>query len=167
MTWLPSYLIEKQGLTAAGAASLTAFVVLINIGGNLSGTWLSGRRVPRWMLISVSALATAGLGGGIFSELVPEGAKLAMAFAYSLIAGVTPAAALIGAVQHAPSPAHVATSNGIVIQGAQCGSLLGAPVLAWVVSGPGGWAGAPWLFLACSAGSVFLALLLRRVERRG
>jgi MFS family permease len=166
MTWLPTYLIESQGRPAAGAATITALVVLINIGGNLSGTWLSERRVPRWLLITVSALATGCLGGGIFTGLVPEDAKLVLAFAYSLIAGITPAAALIGAVHHAPSPAHVASTNGIVIQGAQCGSLLGPPVLAWVVGGAAGWSQAPWLFLGLSTCSVVLALVLRRVERR-
>ena len=165
MTWLPTFLIETEGETAAAAGIVTALVVLINVGGNLGGTWLLQRNVSRSALILLSALATAIAGGGIFADFVPVESKLALAFLYSLLSGVTPAAAIIGAVVHAPSPGHIAASNGIVIQGAQCGSLLGPPVLAWIVAGGGDWQHAPWLFLVGSGLSIVLALLLRWVER--
>jgi len=165
MTWLPTFLFEVEGRSGEAITALVALVVLVNAGGNLAGTWLLQRGAPRWSLIALSAVATALIGGGIYSGLTPGPSKLWLAFAYSLISGVTPAAALTGAVFHAPSPAHVGASNGIIVQGAQAGSLLGPPILAFVVAGQG-WQQAPWLFAIASAGSLALALLLRRAERR-
>lgn len=165
MTWLPTFLIEVEGRADERVLAIVGLVVLVNSAGNLAGTWLLQQGTPRWVLIALSAVATALIGGGIYSELAPSGSKLWLAFAYSLLAGVTPAAALTGAVSHAPSPAHVGTSNGIVVQGAQAGSLLGPPILAFVVSF-GGWPQVPWLFVAVSVLSLALALLLRRLERR-
>jgi len=166
MTWLPSYLVDKADMGAERVALITAIVVLINAAGNLAGTWALQRGVARWVLIAVSSFASAGIGGAVFSGFVTADGPLWLAFAYSLISGITPAAALTGAVQHAPSPFHVAASNGLVVQGAQGGSLLGPPVLALVVTGSGGWQHAPWLFAGASALALLLALLLRKVERR-
>lgn len=165
MTWLPSFLAEGGDLDARGVALITALVVLVNAVGNLAGTWALQRGLPRWLLIAVSSLASAGIGGAVFSGLLSGRGPLWLAFAYSLISGITPAAVLTGAVQLAPSPGHVAASNGLVVQGAQVGSLLGPPTLALVVTGSGGWQQAPWLFAGASALSLLLSWLLRRVER--
>jgi predicted MFS family arabinose efflux permease len=166
MTWLPTFLVERAGYGIRGLGLVTALVVLINAGGNLAGTWALQRGVSRWSLIAFSALASAGIGGMVFADLLAGDGPLWLAFAYSLASGVTPAAALTGAVQHAPSPAHVGAANGLVVQGAQGGSLLGPPVLALVVTG-GGWQQAPWLFAVASGLSLLLAWGVRRVERRG
>lgn len=166
MTWLPSFLAESGDVAAGDVSLITALVVLVNAAGNLAGTWALQRGLPRWLLIAVSSLASAGIGGAVFAGLLAGRGPLWLAFAYSLISGITPAATLTGAVQHAPSPGHVAASNGLVVQGAQVGSLLGPPTLALVVTGSGGWQQAPWLFAGASAVSLVLAGLLRRVERR-
>ena len=51
------------------------------------------------------------------------------------------------------------------MQAAQCGSLLGPPILAWLVGEAGDWQRASSLFIVASAMSIVLALAIRRLER--
>ncbi len=164
MAWLPTMLIERQGHGAEFAALLTALVVMANILGNLGGTWLLRRGVASWRLIAFSALASLAAGIVIFASPLPDGVKILAAILYSMLAGMTPAAALTGAVRHAPSAGDVAASNGIVMQAAQCGSLLGPPILALLVGDAGAWSRASGLFLVASGFALLLALALRRLE---
>jgi len=58
------------------------------------------------------------------------------------------------------SPAQLSTANGVVVQGINCGSLAGPPVMAAAVGFFGGWQDVYWLMiLGCAVGSV-LALKL-------
>ncbi len=165
MAWLPTLLIERLGHGAEFAAFVTAMVVMINVGGNLGGAWLLRRGVPGWRLIALAAITAAIAGSVIYSDAVDDAWKILAAFLYSLINGVTPAAALTGAVRHAPSAGDVSASNGVVMQAAQCGSLLGPPILAWLVGEAGDWQRASSLFIVASAMSIVLALAIRRLER--
>jgi chemotaxis protein CheY-P-specific phosphatase CheC len=77
-----------------------------------------------------------------------------------------PAAILASALFHAPSMSQVGTVNGILIHGANVGTLLGAPGFAAVVSYTGGWSGGALLFLAMGSASAILALIVGGLERR-
>ncbi len=166
MTWLPTFLIETQGRSTAAAALLSALVVLVNAPGNLLGGVLLHRDVPRWLIV---ALATGGMGllaMGIYAGAVPDTLKYGLALAFSFLGGMVPAVVIAGAPVHAPTPALVATTNGLSIQGANFGNLIGPPALAAFVAGMGGWERSGWLFLGVGLLGVILALGLRAVERR-
>jgi hypothetical protein len=60
----------------------------------------------------------------------------------------------------------VGTVNGVVIQGANIGSLAGPPAMAVMISGSGGWAGTYWLMAVCSVAGVGLVIWLRSIEKR-
>lgn len=166
MVWLPSFLIQDRGLGGWAATLLTALVVFANVPGNVLGGWLVQRKVPRgWLLVGVSAvmaasapLALAGVG--------PDGLRYALCLLFSFVGGVLPAACFSGAAAHAPSPRHVGSANGMIVQGSNLGQLAGPPVIAAVVSAAGGdWqAGTTALAVAagCAAG---LGVLVARLER--
>ncbi len=165
-TWLPTLMAETMGQSSAAAATLTGVVIAINVVGNLTGGWLLQRGVPRWRLI---ALVSAGLGLlslGIFAPGPAAAWKILMAFAFCLVAGALPASVISGVPAHSPSPAQVGAINGLIVQGANIGTLAGPPLLAALVIGFGGWQASGWLLLGAGAIGVLLVLALRGVERR-
>lgn len=166
MTWLPSFLVETQGRALGAAALFTAFVVLSNAAGNLSAGWLMQRGVPVWSLIAGAYIVMAASAFGIFADIVPADFKLVLAFTFSGIGGLLPAAILAAAPAHAPSPGQIALASGFVVQGANTGGLIGPPALAAVVTGLGGWESGYWLMLACGGLGLLAALYLAKFERR-
>lgn len=166
MSWLPTFLIETQGRTPAGAAVWGAAVVGVNALGNFAAAWLMHRRARRWVLIAVAFAVMGGAAAGVFLAGAPGGLKIALAFAFSAVGGLLPAAAIAGAAVHAPAAAFVAMASGFVVQGAALGSLLGPPVLAGAVEGLGGWAASWWLMPAVSLAGLALAATLARTDRR-
>lgn len=165
--WLPTLLTESLGYDAATAAFVAALVVLANVGGNLAGAALMFLRVPRWLLIVAAFVATAVSAVGVFPDAIASGpVRLAFAFAYSACSGLAPAAILASVPRHAPSPSLIGSANGMTIQLANVGALLGPPLLAATVAQFGGWqAGYLPLVGLCAAGTA-LGLQLRAVERR-
>ncbi|NIR31354.1 MAG: MFS transporter [Gammaproteobacteria bacterium] len=166
MAWLPTFLVEDLGAPLSTAAWMTALVVAANMLGNWLGGWLLHRGVERWLVIAVVAATLGFLAVAVFSGPFPVLVKLGFAFLFSAIGGALPSACLAGAPAHAASPAQVGAVNGIIVQGANTGTLLGPPALAGAVTALGGWSEASWLLLAPGAGGVTLALILRSVERR-
>ena len=165
MTWLPTFLIETQGRSAAGAAVWGAMVVAVNALGNFAAAWLMHRGAPRWALIGVAFCAMGGASAGIFLAGTPGELKIVLAFVFSAVGGLLPAAAIAGAAAHAPRAAFVAMASGFVVQGAAIGSLLGPPLMASAVEGLGGWAASWWVMLAVSTAGLGLVAGLVAAER--
>lgn len=165
MAWLPTFLIEVQGWTATAAAMGGALVVGINVTGNVMSGWLLHRGWPRWLLITMAYGTMLVCGVGVFADLVPTALKLPLAVIFSAVGGMLPGSVLAGASSHATSPAQVGTISGVIVQGANLGSLLGPPLLAVLVAAVG-WQSSLWLFPMCGAVGIAMAVTLRRVEVR-
>jgi len=163
--WLPTFLIETQGRSAAGAAIWGAMVVLANAFGNFAAAWLMHRRAPRWALVGIAFCAMGGSSAGIFLAGTPDDLKIVLAFVFSTVGGLLPAAAIAGAAAHAPRAAFVAMASGFVVQGAAIGSLLGPPVMALAVEGLGSWAASWWVLLAVSGAGLGLVAGLIATDR--
>lgn len=164
--WMPTFLIEKIGFGTALAANFTALMVFGNIFGNLLGTWLMHRGAARWLL-NLCAFVIMGLSAlGVFSDLLNNTARLAMALAFSGLSGILPPSILSGVPVHAPAPSLVGTTNGVVVQGANIGTFAGPPLLGALVATLGGWQQASWLMPILGCAGIALALSLRAVERR-
>ena len=167
MVWLPSFLVQERGMGITAATLLTAAVVAANVPGNLLGGWLMQRAVPRgWLLAAASAvmavsapLALAGVG--------PEGFRYGLCLLFSFAGGMLPAACFSGAAAHAPSPRHVGSANGMIVQGSNLGQFAGPPVIAALVSAAGGAWTAAIPALAVAAGlAAALGLVVVRLEGR-
>jgi len=70
-----------------------------------------------------------------------------------------------GAPLHAPSPDLVASTNGLLIQGAQFGQVVGPPALGLIVATAGGCQAAPWLLVGAAAMGMVLSGVLARIEK--
>lgn len=166
MAWLPTFLIETQGRTVAGAALVSSLVVFTTAIGAVAGAWLMHLRTARWLLIGVAFVVMGGCAALIFASFTPAAARFPLAVAFALVGGVLPAACLAGAAAHAPGPGQVAMASGFVVQGAALGSVLGPPLLAAVTGVFGGWEAAWWTMLVGPGIGLGAVLALRATERR-
>lgn len=166
MTWIPTFLIESQGFGLGAAATAGALVVLANVGGTLAGTAAMHRGAPRWSLLIGAYVPMMACAWAIFDPAAPDAMRVPAAVVLSLVGGLLPAASLAGAPQHARRPQEAATCSGVVVQGANTGSLLGAPIMAVTVDALHGWGHAWWMLSAFGCVGIVLAMVLRVVERR-
>lgn len=164
MAWLPSFLIEERGLTTALAATLTAIWVGVNVPGNLLAGWLLRRGSSHWALIAIAGAVMGLCGLGIFSSGLADGTRYFLCLVLSLAGGMLPASVLAAVPAVAPSRAQAGTTNGMLVQGANLGLLVGPPAMAAVVTATGSWEGSAVLMAAAGGAIVVLALLLRRLE---
>lgn len=163
--FLPTFLIETWGLSAAAAAAMTAFVVAGNVVGNIAGGWLLRWGVARWVLMGGAAVFMGLAGAGVYSDFLPQIVRLALCFAFSTVGGLIPASIFAGAVVLSPRASALATTTGLVMQSANTGSTLGPPLLAALVTFFGSWQAAPGLIVLLALAGVGLSLGVRRAER--
>jgi cyanate permease len=166
MIWLPTFVVDERGGTAAAAAFLGAIMVLANVPGNLAGGWLLSRGVPRGAMVVAASAISAACAFGMLGSGLPDGARYALVLVFSCCAGVIPACALSGIAVHARSPGHMGTTNGMVMQAAQIGQSVGPIMLAWLASGFGGWSATLGGMLAFAAGAALCGLAIARIERK-
>lgn len=166
MVWLPTFVVDERGGTAAAAGFLGALMVLANVPGNLAGGWLLGRGAKRGALIVAASVAAAACAAGMLGSWLPDGARFALVLAFSCVAGIIPAAIFSGVPVHARTPGHIGTTNGMVMQGAQVGQLAGPILLAWLASRFGGWGATLWGMLAFAFLCALCGLAVGRIEGR-
>lgn len=164
LAWLPSFMIEERDFSTALAATLTAIWVGVNVPGNLLAGWLLRRGSSHWALIAIAGAVMGLCGLGIFSSALGDGTRYFLCLLLSFAGGMLPATALATVPAVAPSPAQAGTTNGMLVQGANLGLLVGPPALAAVVTATGNWQGSAVLMAAAGGAIVLLALLLRRLE---
>jgi MFS family permease len=167
MIWLPTFLVEERGASAGLASLLTAFMVLVNVPGNLAGGWLLARGVRRGPLILSACAVMVVTDIGMLSSLLPDGLRYASCLLFSLCVGVIPACIFSGVVVHAKTPQHVGTTNGMVMQTSQAGQFFGPILLAWLATHFGGWGASLWAMLAFAACAAACGYAVLRIEARG
>ena len=167
MIWLPTFLVEERGASAGLASLLTAFMVLVNVPGNLAGGWLLARGVRRGPLILAACAVMVVTDIGMLSSLLPDGLRYASCLLFSMCVGVIPACIFSGVVVHAKTPQHVGTTNGMVMQTSQAGQFFGPILLAWLATHFGGWGASLWAMLAFAAGAAACGYAVLRIEARG
>jgi MFS family permease len=166
MLWLPTFLIDEYRVSAVAAAFATALFVLVNAPGNVATGWLIARGASRQTLILSAAGVAAACEIGMFSDFLPGAVKFALVLVFSVVAGFMPASVFTGVPVHAKTAQHIATGNGIVMQGSQFGQFLGPLALAWIASRFGDWSATLWPLLAFAAGAALCGLALGRIEKR-
>ena len=163
--FLPTMLVER-GVGAGAAALLGAAAIAINVPGNLLGGFLLHRGARRWALIAGVNAAMAVFALAIYADFLPLWARYGACLALSLVGGIIPAAVFGATPALAPSPRHIATTNGLVMQGSQLGQTIGPPAVAALAQGLGSWSWSPAVLGVAAALGAALALALRRLEAR-
>jgi MFS transporter, DHA1 family, inner membrane transport protein len=166
MIWLPTFLVDERGTTPALASLITALFVALNVPGNLSGGWLLKRGLPRWLVIVASSGAMALTATCALSASLPDALRLAGVLLFSMAGGIIPAAVLGGGPVHAPSPQHIGTTQGMIMQGAQAGQFFGPLLVALAAQQLGGWSATLGVMLSFALLSGIGGLVVGRFERR-
>jgi len=162
--FLPTLLIEEMGLGKATAAVLSGVVVLLNVPGNLFGGWLLHRGARRALALGLASGVMGLCALGIYSGHLPGAVRYGLCLVFTGVGGIIPASLYGAAPAYAPSRAALATTNGVMMQGGNIGSMLGPPVVAAVVAAGGGWHAAPWPLAIAAAVNLVLAVILDRLE---
>ena len=165
MVWLPTFLAE-HGASTATAATATALMVLANIPGNLAGGWLLSHGFARNRLVLTACAIAAACEIGMLSTALPDGLRFALVLVFSLCAGLIPASVFAGLPVHAPTPQHIATGNGIVLQFSNFGQFFGPLAIAWIASRFGGWEATLWVLLAFAAIGAACGAAIGVIEKR-
>ncbi|MCU0804860.1 MAG: MFS transporter [Burkholderiales bacterium] len=163
MVFLPTFLVER-GVPLGTAALMTACYVAINVPGNLAGTWLLHRGVPRGGLIAATAAAMGVCAALALLPLLPDAARYAATLALSCVGGMIPAAVLSGSPVHARSPAETGGIQGLFVQGANLGQFVGPPAAAAAVSSAGNWVAALAVLGTAAALAIVAGLMAARHE---
>ena len=145
---------------------MTALYVAANIPGNLSGGWVLKRGMARWLVIALASAAMALTATCALAAALPDTLRLASVLAFSLLGGMIPAAVLGGGPVHARSPQHIATTQGMIMQGAQLGQFFGPLFVALAAQGLGGWSASLGVMLVFAAGAALAGLVVGRFELR-
>jgi MFS family permease len=164
-SFLPTLLITTAGFAAAWAGTATALVVALNVFGNLLGGILLQRGVPRGTLIAIGAATMGTMSMVVYATDLAAAWKLAAAAAFSFVGGLLPSSIMAGAPVHAPTPAQVGATNGIILQLGNGGQLAGPPIFAALAT-VGGWSMAAWFTFALGLVAVAFGLAIGLHEKR-
>tara|TARA_A100001037_G_scaffold299347_1_gene324781 strand:+ start:1053 stop:2264 length:1212 start_codon:yes stop_codon:yes gene_type:complete len=163
---LPTFYVEAEAVGLGLAATLTAVVAMVNVGGNILGGLAMHRGAPRWLLVIATFVLVGASALLMYDESLSLGIRLAAAVFLSFIAGVIPACLFAGAAVMAPSPQLVGATTGLMMQGSQLGQLVGPVAMVWVVTTAGTWDVAPVTLIVAALGGCVLILVLRAIEAR-
>ena len=165
MVWLPTFLVDEHGVSTAAAALATALMVAVNVPGNLAGGWLLARGLPRGTLVVAASATAAVCEIGMLASSLPGALRYSLVLAFSLCSGVIPASIFAGLPVHAKTPGHIATGNGIALQGSNLGQFFGPIALAWIASRFGGWQATLWALLAFAAAGALCGFAIGQIEK--
>jgi cyanate permease len=165
--FLPTILVEREGLSAATAGLMSAFFPVGNVIGNLTGGVLLQRGIDRWALIAAASAIMGLCGIGIFSLGLTLWPAYALALLFAAGGGMLPATVLGAVPVLAPTPRLVPATNGLLVQGSNLGQVIGPPAVGALAAATGGWQSAPIVLAAAALGGAGAALVLRRLERPG
>src|SRR5688572_30335490 len=102
--FLPTLQVETLGLSIPLAAGIGAGVIAINVCGSVAAGLLLHRGVPRFAILTGTALIMAATAALVFLDWLPPATRLAMAFVFSAAASAIPGGLFAAIPVHAPRP---------------------------------------------------------------
>ncbi len=163
--WAPSYFSENQSFSMTGALMASSLLPLINVFGSIFGSVLLFRGVSGWKMIMIASITMFITTLGMIGPGLPDNLRLVCLVFYSTIGSFIPAALFALAPVFAPSQKQLASTNGMIISGANAGIFFGPPAVAAVVSYFGNWFSSTLVFCSCAAICIALSIWVRRLEK--
>jgi MFS family permease len=165
-SFVPLILVERAGWALAPATAVGALIMVSNTTGNVASGFLLDRGWQRRTLILLAAAMMATGAVIVMSEVLPVAWRIVGAVLFSSFGGMIPGSLFAGVARHSPSPAHVSTVNGLMLQGVAIGQLIGPAATTWLVGAGGGtWGWSLAYLLPMAAFTALAGLMLGRIER--
>ena len=165
-SFVPLILVERVQWGLPEAAAAGALVMVANTTGNVAAGILLNHGICRQTLLLTAVVAMASGSIIVMSEALPVTLRIAGAVWFSSLGGMIPAALFAGVPRHAPSPQHISTVNGLMLQGVAIGQLIGPAATTYLVKlGGGAWEWSLFYLLPMAACTGIAALVLGRIER--
>lgn len=140
--------------------------MVANTTGNIASGFLLDRGWQRRSLIVLAAAMMATGAVAVMSETLPVPLRIAGAVLFSSFGGMIPGSLFAGVARHSPSPAHVSTVNGLMLQGVAIGQLIGPAATTFLVGmGGGAWSWSLAYLLPMAGLTMVAGTLLGRIER--
>lgn len=166
MAFMPTYLIEREGMDAETATLLIGLAIFMNAPGCFVGGWMMKVRMPGWIGIAAGYVGMGFCAAGLYLDGISFELRYGLALALPFFGGFIPPIVLARAQVHAPSAALYGTTIGLVIQVISLCQFIGPPAMAALVAAAGNWQSGAWLtVIACLVG-LSTAPMLRRLDRR-
>lgn len=166
MAFLPTFLIEREGMSPGTASILIGIAIFMNAPGCFAGGWLLKCNMPAWIGIAIAHAGMSVCAVGLYQDGISFELRYALALALPFCGGLIPPIVLARAQVHAPSPALYGTTMGLVIQVVSIGQFVGPPAMAALVAASGDWQSGAWLTVIACALGFSTAPMLRRLDRR-
>lgn len=166
MAFMPTYLIEREGMAADTATLLIGLAIFMNAPGCFAGGWMMKAKVPGWIGITAAYVGMGVCAAGLYLDGISFELRYALALALPFFGGFVPPIVLARAQVHAPSPALYGTTVGLVIQMISLCQFIGPPAMAALVAASGNWQSGAWLTVAACVIGLSTAPMLRRLDRR-
>ncbi len=166
-SFVPLILVERAMWSLPAAAAVGALVMVANTTGNVAAGLMLNRGFGRRDLLLLGVLAMASGSLVVMSEGLPIALRIAGALLFSSVGGLIPAALFAGVALHAPSPRHISTVNGLMLQCVAIGQLVGPAATTYLVNQGGGhWEWSLAYLLPMAGLTALAAALLGRIESR-
>ncbi|VCU72557.1 Hexuronate transporter [Pigmentiphaga humi] len=165
MTFLPTWAVQERGLSLQTASMITAGVIFFNAVGSVLGASLLQRGLRGSSLVMAAHIVVGLSACAIFSDWLPDVARLAACASLNLIGGILPAATLSAAPRLARTPDQIASLQGLFLQGSNLGQFVAAPLVTWVVTASGTvpvWSHALPLMAVCALAGLGLGIFARK-----
>jgi MFS family permease len=134
-------IIMATGASVATASSLSAFIAIVNGGGNILAG-IVARRYSRFAILATGFIVVACGGTLFYLTELPLPLRIAGVAAGVFAAGMVPGTVSGSIVSLSPTPQLIGTTQGLAQQLSSVGQLISPPLIALVGAERGGWPGA-------------------------
>ena len=165
-SFVPLILVEQALWSVPAAGVAGAAVIIANLVGTLGSAWLLGRGISRAHIVMATSLILAVAAVFVLNDSFPPMVRIGAAVCFSAFGGLIPGVLFAGVPVHVPSPNHVSSVNGLMLQGVAIGQLTGPAISSYVVEQTGNWSDALYVVLPLAGLAVLAGFLIGRLEQR-
>jgi predicted MFS family arabinose efflux permease len=163
---LPTYLTDHLRMSAQTASILSAIAVAVSALGNIAGGQLRNWGLRPGVLLMLGFVTMALSAAGIFQVANSAAAVLVLCVLFSFASGLVPVVILASAAHHAPRPALLGATMGLIMQGNNIGLLIG-PGAAGVAVAAFDWPAVSILIGAFALVALCLIIVFGRLSSAG
>ncbi len=164
--FIPLILVEESGWQLASAGAAGGLVVAANVVGNIYAGVVLDKGMDRQTVLIAGAFGMVIGASLLLAAPCTVLIKILGGVIFTAAGGLIPGALFAGTSTHAPKASDISTLNGLLLQGAAIGQLIGPPVAVVFAQWAGGWSGALWFTVPVAIVGGVLSIMLGTLEKQ-